>query len=76
LGENAALAALDGVPDVDGGPVRTLLSNHRAGLIGSHGFGLDKLLCAVLAVAVVAVSPWLGATALPVIAGSCRGGYW
>jgi hypothetical protein len=77
LGENAALAALDGVPDVGGGPVRgSAVRPPGRRLIGSNGFGLAKPLCAVPAAAVVAVPPWLGATLLPVIAGSSPGGYW
>ncbi|MEU8951008.1 histidine kinase [Streptomyces sp. NPDC048489] len=40
-----------------------------AGLIGSEGGGFAKLLVALFAVAGVLVSPWLGARALPVIAG-------
>ncbi|MFE5140665.1 sensor histidine kinase [Streptomyces fagopyri] len=40
-----------------------------AGLIGPEGVGLAKLLVALFAVAGVLVSPWLGARALPVLAG-------
>lgn len=46
-----------------------LVIDRLTGLIGDRGFGLAKLLCGLLAVAAVAVSPWLGAKALPAFAG-------
>ncbi|WP_448321647.1 sensor histidine kinase [Streptomyces sp. CO7] len=46
-----------------------LLLDHRAGLVGTQGVAGVKLLVAAAAVALVAVSPWLGAKALPWAAG-------
>ncbi|MER5478993.1 histidine kinase [Streptomyces sp. NPDC002734] len=46
-----------------------LLLDHRAGLVGTQGVAGGKLLVAAAAVALVAVSPWLGARALPWAAG-------
>jgi signal transduction histidine kinase len=46
-----------------------LLLDYEADLIGPYGVGFAKLLCALLAVAAVSVSPWLGARVLPVVAG-------
>ncbi|MFI6062644.1 hypothetical protein [Streptomyces sp. NPDC051286] len=49
-----------------------LLFDYEVGLIDSYGVGFAKLLCALLAVAAVSVSPWLGTRVLPVVAGLAR----
>ncbi|MER5184457.1 histidine kinase [Streptomyces sp. NPDC002896] len=46
-----------------------LLADYWGGLLGGQGLDFAKLCCALLAVASVAASPWLGAKALPMVAG-------